>query len=405
MYAPKRLVPVVSIVAFIFLITLLYSSRSSWHELPKHIGLGEWAGDRGYTIDNPSDVDAIRTKPQFRAGVTKPPGYNYTKMLIVPRTMSEDVSWMDDALPSDIHKSIYIADDPSAPLHVPKNKGHEVMIYLTYIIDHYDNLPDVMLFMHAHEYTWHNNDLLGGNAGEMIRRLSPERVTREGYMNLRCQWYPGCPDWMHPGETSEDQYKSEQHLIAKAWAEIFPLDQVPDVLAQPCCAQFALSRERVRAIPHSLFVYYRNWLLKTPLKDFVSGRVWEYMWQFVFTGQSVFCPLEHACYCDGYGVCFGGKQQYDAWFELRDKRGEYNAQLLEWEQKVRDLEDATNEGRDDDAANMEKPEPGKDVELRSQIEALDQDMNQRLALALERGLNPRNRAEEAGRPWTEGDGF
>lgn len=367
--------------------------------------MGEWSINHGYTKEDEDTINAIRPKPQFKSGSTQPPGFNYTKMLIVPRMSDEDVSWMDDAIPADIGRSIYIADNPKAPLHVPKNKGHEVMIYLTYIIDHYDKLPDVMMFMHAHEWTWHNNELLAGNAGEMVRRLSPERVTREGYMNLRCQWYPGCPDWMRPGETSEDVYKMEQTLIAKAWAEIFPLDPIPDVLAQPCCAQFALSRDRVLAIPRSQFVFYRDWLLNTPLKDSVSGRVWEYMWQFVFTGQSVFCPIEHACYCDGYGVCFGGKQQYDAWFELRNQRNGLHDDLLEWEQKTKDLDDAMAESRVDEAASMDKPEKGKDIHLRAEMEALELEMNERLAVAKKRGENPRNRAEEAGRPWKEGDGF
>jgi len=59
----------------------------------------------------------------------------------------------------------------------------------------------------------------------------------------------------------------------------------------------------------------------------------------------------------------------------------------------------------DDAANMSKAEKGKDVELRAQMEALEMEMNNRLTVALKRGENPRNRAEEAGRPWKEGDGF
>jgi len=39
------------------------------------------------------------------------------------------------------------------------------------------------------------------------------------------------------------------------------------------------------------------------------------------------------------------------------------------------------------------------------MDKLTQELDQRLSLAMERGQNPRNRAEEAGRPWNEGDGF
>ena len=38
------------------------------------------------------------------------------------------------------------------------NKGNEAMAYLTYIIDHYEALPGIMLFVHAHRdgfKAWH----------------------------------------------------------------------------------------------------------------------------------------------------------------------------------------------------------------------------------------------------------
>src|ERR1700754_5059107 len=45
---------------------------------------------------------------------------------------------------------VYIANNATAPLHPSVNKGNEAMSFLTYLIDHYENLPGLMLFMHAH---------------------------------------------------------------------------------------------------------------------------------------------------------------------------------------------------------------------------------------------------------------
>jgi hypothetical protein len=73
------------------------------------------------------------------------------------------------------------------------------MICLTYIIDFYSNLSDINISMHAHQDAWHNDELLDHDSVKIISRLSSERVQREGYMNLRCNWEPGCPSWMHPG--------------------------------------------------------------------------------------------------------------------------------------------------------------------------------------------------------------
>lgn len=57
-----------------------------------------------------------------------------------------------------------------------------MMVYLSYIIDRYEDLADVNVFVHSHRWAWHNNELLGNDAVEIISRLSSERVQREGFM-------------------------------------------------------------------------------------------------------------------------------------------------------------------------------------------------------------------------------
>jgi hypothetical protein len=333
-----------------------------------------------------------------------PPGHNYTSVLVIAKTKEENIDWIDDELP-DQPKAVYVADDPKAPLHPPKNKGHEVMIYLTWIIDNYDNLPDVAMFMHSHQLTWHNDDLLGNNAGILIQRLSRQRVWREGFVNMRCTWYPGCPDWMHPGETEENEFKKEEVLLAKSWSELFPLDEVPTVLAQPCCAQFALSRERIQAKPYAQYIWYRDWLFNTRLRDSMSGRIWEYVWQFVFTGESVYCPKEHICFCDQFGTCFGGEEEFNDFIVLKNELGDRERDLHEWEEKSKAREAAEMDGDHKKLEELEVPEFGKDMEFRNEIDRLRPIVDGLKKDAEARGQDPRNRALEAGREWHEGDDF
>jgi hypothetical protein len=325
-------------------------------------------------------------------------------VLVIAKTKKEDVSWIEKEIPEQ-ELAIYVADDPEAPLHPPKNKGHEVMVYLSYIIDNYDNLPDVSIFLHAHQLAWHNEDTFGWNAGDLVRRLSRPRVWREGFVNMRCSWYPGCPDWMHPGETKENVYKQEETLLAKSWSELFPLDEVPAVLAQPCCAQFALSRERIQALPHAQYVWYRNWLFNTKLPDYLSGRIWEYIWQFVFTGSNIYCPKEHVCFCDQFGSCFGGEAEFEEFARLKTELGDREQDLREREDKKKKIEDAEKEGRWQEAGQFEVPEEGKDEEFRKEIERLRPVVERLKDEARKRGEDPKNRAMEAGREWHEGDGF
>ncbi|MCJ1287477.1 hypothetical protein MMC26_006829 [Xylographa opegraphella] len=317
----------------------------------------------------------------------------YTRILVVPHTSKDSVTWIDDRL-LDVSLALYVVDNLTAPLHPPRNKGHEVMVYLTYIIDHYESLPDILIFMHAHRHAWHNSDLLGFDAVEMIQRLNSERVMRHGYMNLRCAWEPGCPEWLHPHETGELLTKQEQALLAGSWSELFPLDPLPPVLGQACCAQFAVSRERVLSIPHQRFVFYRDWLLRTPLTDYFSGRIWEFVWQYVFTGNQTYCPAEYACYCDGFGVCFGGKAQYEEFLALRQSRNDY-AKALE---ALRKQEQTALEGGGGVGTGVNVTRGvstlGEQAVLKGRIEMLEKELSNRRLDALERGKDLRNRAAE-----------
>jgi hypothetical protein len=412
---PRRFAPLLGIAAFIvvFFYQQITSDQPTWRDVPQVVGMGEVipeptksATATSYRPEQTSskNLGGWDPMPSFRPGRPKPPGSNYTRTLVMPRMSDENVDWIDEEIPA-INKAIYVADDPSAPLHPPKNKGHEVMTYFTYIIDNYDALPDVSIFMHAHRFSWHNNDLHHHDAAEMIKMLSSERVQRQGYMNMRCHWNPGCPEWMHPGVMEEDINKKEETMMAKSWSELFPHEPIPRVLAVPCCGQFALSRDRIRTIPLSTFNFYRNWLLKTELNDYISGRIWEYLWQFVFTGQSSVCPSQHACYCDGYGICFDGEADFDKWFEIRYNREQLLGHLAEWRAKAAAIKDAKDEGRLDEAAELEVPKLGKDAQLEKEIEDLNSELSHRRDMAVERGRDPRVRALHSGREWKDGDGY
>jgi hypothetical protein len=72
-----------------------------------------------------------------------------------------------------------------------------------------------------------------------------------------------------------------------AWRSLFGNDQVPTVIASPCCAQFAVSGERVLKRGREEYEGYLKWLLETPLDDFTSGRVFEYLWHVIFGMEAV----------------------------------------------------------------------------------------------------------------------
>jgi Protein of unknown function (DUF3431) len=329
-------------------------------------------------------------KDPFGPGVAKPLNEPYTRTLVIGRLRSEDVSWTQD-IPN-LNRSIYTVDDENSVLKVPKNKGHEAMVYLTYIIDNYDNLPDTVLFFHPHRSTWHNNILLDLDSAKTISRISDAHVARQGYMNSRCHLDPGCPDWLHPDRPEAEWdlvHKNEERFFTPAvWRELHPNVPVPRAISQPCCAQFAVSGERIRAHPRTEYIRYREWLLNTELEDENSGRIMEYTWQYIFTGQAEFCPSQHQCYCDGYGICFGGTTEagLQNWLDLLKQR-----------ERADEMLDAL---RQNDPNNL-----GALAATIGERDQLNKQLDKLKGEAYKRGEDPRNRAMECGRPYKEGDGF
>ncbi|RFU28377.1 hypothetical protein B7463_g7972, partial [Scytalidium lignicola] len=248
---------------------------------------------------------------EFNINESYPSSDGYTKAFVVASVKKDDTSWIQKHVPGwKVFR--YIVDNASAQLTVPKNKGREAMVYLTYLIDFYDNLPDITVFMHSDRYQWHNDDPLYDGV-PMLKSLQIPYLISEGYANLRCVWTLGCPSELHPDSdkqikdqtTIEDpkSAKTTEHAYPEAFAELFPSEELPSAVGVPCCAQFAVSRQQVHARPIQDYERYRQWLLNTTLEDQISGRILEYSWHMIFGKPNQHCPNAKDCYCNTYGLC------------------------------------------------------------------------------------------------------
>lgn len=112
--------------------------------------------------------------------------------------------------------------------------------------------------------------------------LQTDFVQRNGYANLRCNPSPGCPDEIRPFRGLSDEKHLPEQVFPEVWKTFFNNTNVPEVIATPCCAQFAVSKMQVLQRPLSSYVRYHKWLMETELPDDASGRVMEYMWHIIF---------------------------------------------------------------------------------------------------------------------------
>jgi len=170
------------------------------------------------------------------------------------------------------------------------------MAYLTYIIDNYATLPFIIAFLHSHESgflsAWHTDTPLHSNT-DALRMLKLDFVAKNGYVNLRCNLNPGCLE----------AHTKNKHVTPDVYVDIFSgtsteVDRtstvtqggkpnVPLRVGQACCAQFAVSRERVLQRPKSDYERFRDWILETEMSDGRSGRVMEFLWHIVFGTEAV----------------------------------------------------------------------------------------------------------------------
>ncbi|KKZ67166.1 hypothetical protein EMCG_07147 [[Emmonsia] crescens] len=235
-----------------------------------------------------------------------PNGHDQQVAAVVAGLRTSNTKWLRKTFPHwDLH--IYIADDDSSQPRIPKNKGREAMVYLTYIIDHYDDYRNdaAILFLHADRDQWHNDDDKY-DGKRMLQRFNTQHLVREGYVNMRCHPFPGCTTGLDLTITPTVN-SSESATIASILqniATLFPgSTQPPDEVAVGCCAQFGVTAGTIRQTPRKRYEELRQWLLDTPLSDQISGRVMEYMWHILFGKPAKHCPDPQQCYCEVYGRC------------------------------------------------------------------------------------------------------
>ncbi|TVY58202.1 hypothetical protein LSUE1_G008712 [Lachnellula suecica] len=278
--------------------------------------------------------------------------------LVVAAMSKEDYSWVKELKVPGMTVIPYIADNTSAPHHAVKNKGHEAMLYHQYFYDFYDNLPDISILVHSQARSWHVESLLDQSMIFSLDHLDLREVQRRQFLNLRVTWGFGCTTGsINTTKVNEESgVIPEQKEMQEAFRANFNLYAIPEILATPCCSQIAVTKERILSNPKEQYQHHINWLLETPLNDGLSGRTWEHMWQYLFLGKAIDCPIEHKAYCRLYHICFGGREEYDEWIELMQ-----GAQTLKDElRKVADLQEKRK--KEEEKANVKDSKDDKEKE-------------------------------------------
>ncbi len=218
----------------------------------------------------------------------------------------ENISWLNQQ-----HKYPYIVytrSEKAARLNpdfrfLPLNVGAEATSYLTYIVEQYYHLPQVMAFIHGHHTSWHQS----ANTLRVLDGLDLSKIT---FKTLNDKLW-NC--YKQPGQGScENGKKCGRELLVHDIAIIQePLqyflglskEEMPKYILSSCCAQFVVHRQVIHSKPLDYYKtildkLYNRALKRTDLfkieekdKNYKSriGYVFEYLFFKLITGADDEC--------------------------------------------------------------------------------------------------------------------
>lgn len=241
---------------------------------------------------------------------------------------TEDLGWLAQ-VPEDIGIVVYnksTAPDaaaaqlpPRAALHTLPNRGREADTYLSYIIEHYDDLPDVAIFAQGHPFE-HSPDFLGllgeharalyrtpvqplSNQWKTKRNVPPAHVLEQYTSgNIRLQDGAELRVCAHPISAHtldmlrfHDEGARNIHthglraLHLRNGASIvgavlahanLPCGHVGEVVYVALGAQFAVTRDAVRRHPREAYVLLRQLNLRHSIMPWIMERCWMTLFGF-----------------------------------------------------------------------------------------------------------------------------
>lgn len=161
---------------------------------------------------------------------------------------------------------VYDKEHPENPYNVPVNKGNEASVYLKYIMDFYDDLPDYVFFIHDEEYSWHHT-------GSIIDRFKEAYLLERPFVNV---------NHFIMGSLYTNIYHFELLLWYNEYIETYiPYDLLPNpdwTNGHRGAAQFLVKREAILKRPKKFYEDLYNWMITTQESNFITGRFMEWSW-------------------------------------------------------------------------------------------------------------------------------
>lgn len=188
---------------------------------------------------------------------------------IVISHYNEDLTWVERIAHEFDDIRIYTKAKENSRYNVPINVGNEASAYLLYIIDNYDSLKEYTLFLHAHEYSDHQN----GSVVDLINSIKNMKTFYYNINNYTLGYI--LTNWSI--EDLKPWYKTYLEL------ECGPMESYGDwTYGHLGCAQFLVHADTIRSKTKRFYEDLYNWILTTNLPSSTTGRFLEWTWHLIW---------------------------------------------------------------------------------------------------------------------------
>ena len=224
--------------------------------------------------------------------------FNPYQIYVVSAHWNEDINWLKESgLKHSICDRFENLNYEGTNDCDSKNIGYEVTAYLKFIVNYYDNLPRYMVFIHGHNYAWHqypNNLNMLDRINYLQYSYLPKTYVKDiKYISLN-NYLPKDNYLLIIKNLFKDPYKTEYIPYFDKYVKPYLHFEIDEELGveTDCCAQFLIKKENILKYPKKFYINLFNFFnnlkstnIKTDkfvdiLKKYAIGM--EYLWQLIF---------------------------------------------------------------------------------------------------------------------------
>jgi len=206
--------------------------------------------------------------------------------LIIAR-FDEDIGWADELGydyvvynkgPGELEKAIKL-----------KNIGREAHTYLTHIVNEYDNLQEMNVFLQGNPFD-HIDDRGRASVDTlqiMIADLAERMVPFKGlaWFKLKCDGLGNPHDLRKPENRGRWAGWGRDIPVAELFERLFDAKAPSTIIARAPAGLFCATRERIRTRPREFYEKALRIVESDPEDENNTGHAFERLWQYVFNGN------------------------------------------------------------------------------------------------------------------------